>query len=59
LDLKYAALAAQASQTDAVRALLGEERYRQIIQIERFATFPAQKSTPITGCNGATERCYS
>ena len=44
LDLKYAALAAQASQTDVVRALLGEERYRQIIRIERFATFPAQKA---------------
>jgi LmbE family N-acetylglucosaminyl deacetylase len=47
LDLKYAALAAQASQTDVVRALLGEERYRQIIRIERFATFPAQKAAQL------------
>jgi LmbE family N-acetylglucosaminyl deacetylase len=38
LDLKYAALAAQASQTEAVRALVGEKRYREIIRIERFAT---------------------
>jgi hypothetical protein len=49
LDLKYAALAAQASQTDAVRAVVGEERYREIIQIERFATFPAQAASVSPG----------
>jgi LmbE family N-acetylglucosaminyl deacetylase len=42
LDLKYAALAAQASQTEAVRTLVGEKRYREIIRIERFAAFPPQ-----------------
>jgi LmbE family N-acetylglucosaminyl deacetylase len=44
LDLKYAALAAQASQTEALRAMVGEERYREIIRIERFAAFPLQKA---------------
>ena len=39
LDRKYAALAAQASQTEALRAVVGEERYREIIRVERFATF--------------------
>jgi LmbE family N-acetylglucosaminyl deacetylase len=39
LDLKYAALAAQASQTEAVRAVIGEKRYREIIRVERFAAF--------------------
>jgi len=32
-------LAAQASQTEALRAVVGEERYREIIRIERFAAF--------------------
>jgi LmbE family N-acetylglucosaminyl deacetylase len=49
LDLKYASLAAQASQTDAVRAVVGEERYREIIRIERFAPFPAQKAPVLPG----------
>jgi LmbE family N-acetylglucosaminyl deacetylase len=40
LDRKYAALAAQASQTEALRAAVGEERYREVIRIERFAAFP-------------------
>ena len=39
LDRKLAALAAQASQTEALRAVVGEERYREIIRIERFAAF--------------------
>ena len=39
LDRKYAALAAQASQTEALRAVVGEERYREIICTERFAAF--------------------
>lgn len=43
LDRKLAALAAQASQTEAVRAIVGEERYREFIRIERFATFTLQK----------------
>jgi LmbE family N-acetylglucosaminyl deacetylase len=43
LDRKLAALAAQASQTEALRAIVGEERYREIIRIERFATFTLQK----------------
>jgi LmbE family N-acetylglucosaminyl deacetylase len=37
LDRKYAALAAQTSQTHALRGLLGEERYREILRIEQFA----------------------
>jgi LmbE family N-acetylglucosaminyl deacetylase len=39
LDLKYAALAAQASQTEALRRVLGEQAYREMIRVERFATF--------------------
>jgi LmbE family N-acetylglucosaminyl deacetylase len=39
LDRKLAALAAQASQTEALRAIVGEERYREFIRVERFATF--------------------
>ena len=39
LELKYAALAAQASQTEALRGVVGETRYREIIRIERFAAF--------------------
>jgi len=39
LDRKLAALAAQASQTEALRAIVGEERYREFIRTERFATF--------------------
>jgi hypothetical protein len=39
LDLKYAALAAQASQTEAVRGILGEQAYREMIRVERFAAF--------------------
>ena len=42
LDLKYAALAAQASQTEALRGVLGEQSYREIIQVERFAAFLPQ-----------------
>jgi LmbE family N-acetylglucosaminyl deacetylase len=42
LDLKYAALAAQASQTEAVRGVVGEKRYREIIRIERFAAFGSE-----------------
>ena len=45
LDLKFAALAAQASQTEAVRAAVGEKRYREIIRMERFAVL-AQEMTP-------------
>jgi LmbE family N-acetylglucosaminyl deacetylase len=37
LDRKYEALAAQASQTEALRAIVGDERYREIISVERFA----------------------
>ena len=44
LDRKLAALAAQASQTEALRAIVGEERYREIIRIERFATFTLQQA---------------
>jgi hypothetical protein len=39
LERKYAALAAQTSQTEALRALVGEDSYRQIIRTERFAAF--------------------
>ena len=36
LDRKMAALAAQASQTEAFRALVGEQWYREVFSIERF-----------------------
>ena len=36
LDRKMAALAAQASQTEALRALVGEQWYREVFSIERF-----------------------
>jgi hypothetical protein len=39
LDQKDAALAAQASQTQALRAIIGDGRYREIISVERFAAF--------------------
>ena len=42
LDLKYAALAAQASQTEALRGILGEQAYREMIRVERFAAFLPQ-----------------
>jgi hypothetical protein len=35
-------LAAQASQTEAVRAIVGEKRYRRIIRVERSAAFTLQ-----------------
>jgi hypothetical protein len=44
LDLKYAALAAQASQTEAVRGILGEQAYREMIRVERFAPFLPQQA---------------
>jgi LmbE family N-acetylglucosaminyl deacetylase len=44
LEVKYAALAAQASQTEAVRAVLGEEAYKEMIRIERFAAFAPQQA---------------
>jgi LmbE family N-acetylglucosaminyl deacetylase len=48
LDLKFAALAAQSSQTEVVRMLVGEKRYREIIRIERFAVFepPMTQDSP-------------
>jgi LmbE family N-acetylglucosaminyl deacetylase len=36
LDRKMAALAAQASQTEALRALVGEQWYREVFSVERF-----------------------
>jgi len=45
LNRKYAALSAQASQTEPLRAILGEDRYREIIRIERFATFAVYEPT--------------
>lgn len=36
LERKLAALAAQASQTEALRAAVGEDYYRQVFSIERF-----------------------
>jgi LmbE family N-acetylglucosaminyl deacetylase len=44
LDIKYAALAAQASQTEAVRAVVGEQAYRELIRIERFTAFAPQQA---------------
>jgi len=40
LDRKLAALAAQASQTEAFRAAVGEDYYRQVFSIERFGILP-------------------
>jgi LmbE family N-acetylglucosaminyl deacetylase len=45
LDRKYQALRAQASQTEALRATLGDQRYREIIRFERFAAFQFQEAT--------------
>jgi LmbE family N-acetylglucosaminyl deacetylase len=45
LSRKYAALSAQASQTEPLRGILGEDRYREIIRIERFATFAVGEPT--------------
>jgi LmbE family N-acetylglucosaminyl deacetylase len=45
LNRKYAALSAQASQTEQLRGILGEDRYREIIRIERFATFAVEEPT--------------
>jgi LmbE family N-acetylglucosaminyl deacetylase len=46
LEIKYAALAAQASQTEVLRGVIGEQTYREIIQRERFAVFlPQQRPT--------------
>jgi hypothetical protein len=47
LEIKYAALAAQASQTEVLRGVLGEQTYRDIIQRERFAAFLPQQ-TPMS-----------
>jgi len=48
LDIKYAALAAQASQTEVLREILGEKAYREIIHRERFAVFaPQQRPTSL------------
>jgi len=41
LSRKLAALAAQASQTEALRAEVGDEFYRRLIGTERFGRFPA------------------
>jgi LmbE family N-acetylglucosaminyl deacetylase len=40
LDRKLAALSAQASQTEAFRAVAGEDYYRKLISVERFGRFP-------------------
>ena len=40
LELKLAALAAQPSQTDAFRAVAGDEYYRKLISVERFGRPP-------------------
>ena len=36
LERKMAALAAQTSQTEALRAIVGDEYYRSVFSIERF-----------------------
>ena len=41
LGRKLAALAAQASQTEALRAAVGDEFYRRLIGTERFGRYPA------------------
>jgi hypothetical protein len=56
LDRKYAALAAQASQTEALRAEIGEERYREIIRVERFATFEFEKASVAQGQTDGTKQ---
>ena len=50
LERKYAALAAQTSQTEALRAVVGEDRYRQILQTERFAAFVTTQRTMQHAC---------
>ena len=56
LERKYAALAAQASQTEALRAVIGEQRYREIIRIERFATFALKKASVAQEQTDGTKR---
>jgi hypothetical protein len=55
LNRKYAALAAQASQTEALRAVVGEDRYREIIRIERFATFALDRASATLKSDGAKQ----
>jgi LmbE family N-acetylglucosaminyl deacetylase len=55
LERKYAALAAQASQTEALRAVVGEEHYRKIIGVERFAIFDSQAAAA-QQANSVTQR---
>jgi LmbE family N-acetylglucosaminyl deacetylase len=59
LDLKYAALAAQPSQTEAARAVMGEKRYREIIRIERFAPFGPERAPVSPRPRSGTSPCYS
>jgi LmbE family N-acetylglucosaminyl deacetylase len=56
LDRKYRALAAQASQTEALRAVVGEDRYREIIRIERFATFALDRASATPKSDGTKQR---
>ena len=43
LELKLAALAAQTSQTEAFRAVAGEDYYRKLASIERFGRLPTEQ----------------
>jgi LmbE family N-acetylglucosaminyl deacetylase len=43
LELKLAALAAQTSQTEALRAVAGEDYYRKLISVERFGPLPTEQ----------------
>jgi LmbE family N-acetylglucosaminyl deacetylase len=43
LELKLAALAAQTSQTEALRAVAGEDYYRKLISVERFGQLPTEQ----------------
>jgi LmbE family N-acetylglucosaminyl deacetylase len=58
LDRKYAALAAQASQTETLRAVVGEERYRQIIRLERFAIFDLQEAPAVRQADDARKGAF-
>jgi LmbE family N-acetylglucosaminyl deacetylase len=58
LDQKYAALAAQASQTEALRTLVGEELYREIIRVERFAAFAVPDAAAAPESNNTGQRDF-
>jgi LmbE family N-acetylglucosaminyl deacetylase len=50
LERKLAALAAQRSQTEAFRAVTGEDYYRELISVERFGRLPTGAAAAAVSC---------